>query len=179
MMANNCRKYLNRPKVAIPPKLQLPARKWGDVKRLATLGVLCNKIVAYLQSGPKIQYYLSNPYFRGEGRNPVLSFEPEKVRLLLVRQNCTRPNSCCLPALHFAATSLLLSLSTTALDPTFCLVAKGIIRSASLINLLEINGVKATFFVVGWRLTPKTWGDRRYEENIGLTSIGAAEQLVQ
>lgn len=48
-----------------------------------------------------------------------------------------------------------------------------------LINVLDSNGVKATFFVVGWRLTPKTWGDRRYEENIGVTCIDAAEQLVQ
>src|SRR5512141_3055913 len=30
-----------------------------------------------------------------------------------------------------------------------------------LVNALDSNGVKATFFVVGWRLTPKTWGERR------------------
>ena len=49
----------------------------------------------------------------------------------------------------------------------------------SLVNVLDDNGVKATFFVVGWRLTPKTWGDRRYEENVGITCIEAAEQLAR
>jgi len=49
----------------------------------------------------------------------------------------------------------------------------------SLVNVLDSNGVKATFFVVGWRLTPKTWGERRYEENVGVTCIDAAHQLVR
>jgi peptidoglycan-N-acetylglucosamine deacetylase len=48
-----------------------------------------------------------------------------------------------------------------------------------LISVLDANGVKATFFVVGWRLTPKTWGERRHEENIGMTCIDAAERLVR
>lgn len=48
----------------------------------------------------------------------------------------------------------------------------------SLMRVLEGNGVKATFFVVGWRLTPKTWGERRAEENVGITCIDAAQQLV-
>jgi peptidoglycan/xylan/chitin deacetylase (PgdA/CDA1 family) len=48
-----------------------------------------------------------------------------------------------------------------------------------LLDVLDSNGVKATFFVVGWRLTPKTWGNERYEENIGVTCIDAAERLVQ
>jgi peptidoglycan/xylan/chitin deacetylase (PgdA/CDA1 family) len=46
-----------------------------------------------------------------------------------------------------------------------------------LVNILDQNGVKATFFVVGWRLTPKTWGEPRHEEDIGVTCIDAAEQL--
>ncbi|HXW16479.1 MAG TPA: polysaccharide deacetylase family protein, partial [Terriglobia bacterium] len=46
-----------------------------------------------------------------------------------------------------------------------------------LLSVLDANGVKATFFVVGWRLTPNTWGERRYEENIGVTCIDAAERL--
>jgi peptidoglycan-N-acetylglucosamine deacetylase len=50
---------------------------------------------------------------------------------------------------------------------------------SSLLNVLDENGVKATFFVVGWRLTPKTWGERRHEENVGITCIDAAEQLVR
>lgn len=49
----------------------------------------------------------------------------------------------------------------------------------SLVGVLDSNGIKATFFVVGWRLTPKTWGERRYEENVGITCIDAAEQLVR
>jgi len=48
-----------------------------------------------------------------------------------------------------------------------------------LVNVLDANGVKATFFVVGWRLTPKTWGERRYEENVGVTCIDAAAQLIR
>jgi peptidoglycan/xylan/chitin deacetylase (PgdA/CDA1 family) len=48
-----------------------------------------------------------------------------------------------------------------------------------LLDVLDNNGVKATFFVVGWRLTPKTWGEPRYEENIGVTCLDAAEQLVR
>jgi peptidoglycan-N-acetylglucosamine deacetylase len=48
-----------------------------------------------------------------------------------------------------------------------------------LINVLDANGVKATFFVVGWRLTPKTWGNARAEENVGVTCIDAAEELVK
>jgi len=46
-----------------------------------------------------------------------------------------------------------------------------------LAEILDKNGVKATFFVVGWRLTPKTWGDRHQEEDIGVTCIDAAKQL--
>lgn len=49
----------------------------------------------------------------------------------------------------------------------------------ALIHVLDSNGVKATFFVVGWRLTPKTWGERRAEENVGITCISAAEQLIR
>ena len=48
-----------------------------------------------------------------------------------------------------------------------------------LLYVLDSNGVKGTFFVVGWRLTPKTWGERRYEENVGITCLEAAEQLTR
>lgn len=56
---------------------------------------------------------------------------------------------------------------------------KGDHAGPSLLNVLDNNGVKATFFVVGWRLTPKTWGEPRHEENVGITCIDAAEQLVR
>lgn len=49
----------------------------------------------------------------------------------------------------------------------------------ALVSVLDGNDVKATFFVVGWRLTPKTWGERRAEENVGITCIAAAERLVR
>lgn len=48
-----------------------------------------------------------------------------------------------------------------------------------LVNVLDQNGVKATFFVVGWRLTPKTWGEPKHEENIGVSCVDAAEQLIR
>lgn len=48
-----------------------------------------------------------------------------------------------------------------------------------LADILDQNGVKATFFVVGWRLTPKTWGEPKHEEDIGVTCLDAAEQLIQ
>jgi chitin deacetylase len=57
--------------------------------------------------------------------------------------------------------------------------SKGEHPGPGLINVLDGNGVKATFFVVGWRLTPKTWGERRYEENVGITCIDAAERLIK
>jgi len=52
-------------------------------------------------------------------------------------------------------------------------------RGPGLVDILDQNGVKATFFVVGWRLTPRTWGEPRHEEDIGVTCIDAAEQLVR
>src|SRR5437660_7852520 len=57
--------------------------------------------------------------------------------------------------------------------------SKGEHPGPGLINVLDSNGVKATFFVVGWRLTPKTWGEPRAEENIGVTCLDAARQLVK
>src|ERR1700727_2612936 len=51
---------------------------------------------------------------------------------------------------------------------------KGDHPAPGLADILDQNGVKATFFVVGWRLTPKTWGEPRHEENIGVTCIDAA-----
>lgn len=48
-----------------------------------------------------------------------------------------------------------------------------------LISVLDQNNVNATFFVMGWRLTPHTWGERRYEKNIGITCIDAAKALLK
>ena len=52
-------------------------------------------------------------------------------------------------------------------------------RGPGLVDILDQNGVKATFFVVGWRLTPKTWGEPRHEEDIGVTCLDAAQQLIK
>jgi peptidoglycan-N-acetylglucosamine deacetylase len=57
--------------------------------------------------------------------------------------------------------------------------SKGVHPAPGLADILDQNGVKATFFVVGWRLTPKTWGEPRHEEDIGITCLDAAEQLVR
>src|SRR5215813_6674737 len=57
--------------------------------------------------------------------------------------------------------------------------SKGAHPSSGLLDVLDQNGVKATFFVVGWRLTPRTWGEPRHEEDIGMTCLDAAGQLVR
>jgi peptidoglycan-N-acetylglucosamine deacetylase len=84
--------------------------------------------------------------------------------------------------------------SSTVIPPTEKLIAltfddgprpyvlfgtKGDHPAPGLVDVLDQNGIKATFFVVGWRLTPKTWGEPRHEENIGVTCIDAAEQLIR
>lgn len=48
-----------------------------------------------------------------------------------------------------------------------------------LLDVLDREKVHATFFVMGWRLTPKTWGDRRYETNIGVTCTDAAKEALR
>src|SRR5581483_11685448 len=48
-----------------------------------------------------------------------------------------------------------------------------------LLEVLDQQHVNATFFVMGWRLTPKTWGDRRYEKNIGVTCVDAVQRLIK
>lgn len=56
--------------------------------------------------------------------------------------------------------------------------SKGVHPTSGLVDILDKNGVKATFFVVGWRLTPKTWGEPKHEEDIGVTCLDAATQLI-
>ncbi|HEY3929061.1 MAG TPA: polysaccharide deacetylase family protein [Candidatus Koribacter sp.] len=48
-----------------------------------------------------------------------------------------------------------------------------------LLAVLDRQQVKATFFYMGWRLTPKTWGDRRSETNIGMTCVDAAKEVLK
>ena len=56
---------------------------------------------------------------------------------------------------------------------------KAVHPAPGLVDILDQNGVKATFFVVGWRLTPKTWGEPKHEEDIGVSCLDAAEQLIR
>lgn len=79
----------------------------------------------------------------------------------------------------FAADKLIALTFDDGPRPYVLFGSKGEHPGPSLVSVLDHNGVKATFFVVGWRLTPKTWGDRRYEENVGMTCLDAAERLVQ
>ncbi len=58
-------------------------------------------------------------------------------------------------------------------------VLYGIKPAPGLLDVLDQQHVKATFFVMGWRLTPKTWGDHRYETNIGITCIDAAKDALK
>ena len=45
-----------------------------------------------------------------------------------------------------------------------------------LLDLLDRNQVRATFFVMGWRLLPKQYGDRR-EFRTGMTCLDAAREV--
>jgi peptidoglycan-N-acetylglucosamine deacetylase len=51
--------------------------------------------------------------------------------------------------------------------------------TAGMLEVLDRGGVKATFFVMGWRLTPKTWGDKRYEPSIGISCLDAAHDVLK
>ncbi len=51
--------------------------------------------------------------------------------------------------------------------------------SPGLISVLDANHINATFFVMGWRLTPHTWGEGRHEKNIGISCIDAAKTLLK
>ena len=48
-----------------------------------------------------------------------------------------------------------------------------------LIDILEQQHINVTFFVMGWRLTPHTWGEPRHETNIGVTCLDAVQRLVK
>ena len=48
-----------------------------------------------------------------------------------------------------------------------------------MLEVLDRSGVKATFFYMGWRLTPKTWGEGAHETNIGVTCLDAAHDVLK
>jgi len=82
-----------------------------------------------------------------------------------------------LPA--FSADKLIALTFDDGPRPYVLLGSKGAHPLPGLLNVLDSSGVKATFFVVGWRLTPKTWGEKRSEENVGVTCVEAAEQVIR
>jgi peptidoglycan/xylan/chitin deacetylase (PgdA/CDA1 family) len=51
--------------------------------------------------------------------------------------------------------------------------------SPGMLDVLDRNGVKATFFYMGWRLTPKTWGETPHETNIGVSCLDAAHDVLR
>ncbi len=48
-----------------------------------------------------------------------------------------------------------------------------------MLDVLDRNQVKATFFVMGWRLTPKTWGETPHEINIGVSCLDSARDVLR
>ena len=55
----------------------------------------------------------------------------------------------------------------------------GAAATPGMLDVLDRNGVKATFFYMGWRLTPKTWGETPHETNIGITCLDAAHDVLK
>ena len=85
-----------------------------------------------------------------------------------------------LTATAFAADKKLIALTFDDGPRPYVLYGiKGPQPTPGLLEVLDRQGVKATFFVMGWRLTPKTWGEGRYETNIGVTCIDAAREVLK
>jgi peptidoglycan/xylan/chitin deacetylase (PgdA/CDA1 family) len=78
--------------------------------------------------------------------------------------------------LAFAADRLIALTFDDGPRPYVLFGSKGV--APGLLDILDESGVKATFFVVGWRLTLKTMG-AKHEEDIGVTAIDAAEQMIR
>ncbi len=84
--------------------------------------------------------------------------------------------SLCIPS--FSADKLIALTFDDGPRP-YVLLGNKSVQAPGLLDVLDKQNVKATFFVMGWRLTPKTWGDHRYETNIGVTCIDAARELLK
>lgn len=82
----------------------------------------------------------------------------------------------CLPAV--AAEKLVALTFDDGPRPYVLFGTKDPQASPGLLSVLDQQKVKATFFVMGWRLTPKTWGEPRAETNIGVTCVDAAKRLL-
>jgi peptidoglycan/xylan/chitin deacetylase (PgdA/CDA1 family) len=55
----------------------------------------------------------------------------------------------------------------------------GAAPTPGMLAVLDRYGVKATFFYMGWRLTPKTWGETPHETNIGVSCLDAAHDVLR
>src|SRR5512142_1347854 len=85
-----------------------------------------------------------------------------------------------LTATAFAADKKLIALTFDDGPRPYVLYGmKGPQPTPGLLDVLDKQNVKATFFVMGWRLTPKTWGEGRAEVNIGVTCLDAAQRVVK
>lgn len=83
---------------------------------------------------------------------------------------------CCLALPSFGADRLIALTFDDGPRP-YVLFGTKASPAPGLLDVLDRNGVKATFFVMGWRLTPKTWGEAPHETNIGMTCLDAAQQV--
>jgi peptidoglycan/xylan/chitin deacetylase (PgdA/CDA1 family) len=84
------------------------------------------------------------------------------------------------PALSAFASEKLIALTfDDGPRPYVLFGVKGPQPTTGLLDVLDKQNVKATFFVMGWRLAPKIWGEGRYETNIGVTCLDAAHQVLQ
>jgi peptidoglycan-N-acetylglucosamine deacetylase len=101
------------------------------------------------------------------------------VILLRASTSCTYSETRAPLATALSADKLIALTFDDGPRPYVLLGTTGEHPTPGLLDTLEKNGVKGTFFVVGWRLTPGTWGDRRYEKNVGVTCIDAAQQAVK
>jgi peptidoglycan/xylan/chitin deacetylase (PgdA/CDA1 family) len=91
------------------------------------------------------------------------------VILLRASTSCTYSETRAPLATALSADKLIALTFDDGPRPYVLLGTTGEHPTPGLLDTLEKNGVKGTFFVVGWRLTPGTWGDRRYEKNVGVT----------
>ena len=101
------------------------------------------------------------------------------VILLWARTSCTYSETRAPLAIPLSADKLIALTFDDGPRPYVLFGTKGDHPAPGLLDTLENNGVKGTFFVVGWRLTPGTWGERRHEQNVGVTCIDAAQQMVK
>src|SRR3954469_6856741 len=77
----------------------------------------------------------------------------------------------------FAADKKLIALTFDDGPRPYVLYGEGpALASGGLLDVLQKNQAPATFFSMGWRLTPKTYGDRR-EVRTSMTTLDAARDV--